>query len=82
MSFLAILETLNFEFWYIWHLVNLGFKSCSNLLESKFRTYRIDKNNIFGLFEFAKIWFHVKFSSLKIIKFQQSQVLTSHFESF
>ena len=49
---------------------------------SKLLISKIAKKDIFGLFEFAKIWFHVKFSSLKIIKFQQSQVLTSHFESF
>ena len=52
---LQILETLNFEL-----LVNLGLESCSNLLKSKFRTSEVGKNNIFGAFEFAKIWFHVK----------------------
>ena len=55
MSFLAILETLNFEF-----LVNLGLESCSNLLKSKFRTSKIAKNDSFGLYELTKIWFHVK----------------------
>ena len=55
MSFLAISETLNFEF-----LVNLGLESYSNLLKSKFRTSKIGKNDIFGQFEIAKIGFHVK----------------------
>ena len=35
-------------------------ESCSDLLKLKFRTSRISKNNIFGPFEFAKMWFHVK----------------------
>ena len=48
----------------LWNLVNLGLESCSNLLKSKFRTYKIGRNDIFGLFEFAKIGFHVK-SELK-----------------
>ena len=48
MSFLAFFETLNFEF-----LVNLGLEWCSNLLKSKFRTFKIVKINIFGTFEFA-----------------------------
>ena len=60
MSFLAILETLNFEF-----LVNLGLECCLNLLNSKLRTSEIAKNDIFGPFEFAKIEFHVK-SELKL----------------
>ena len=50
MSFLANLETLNFEF-----LVNLGLESCSNLLKSKLRTSKIATNDIFGLIEIAKI---------------------------
>ena len=55
LSFLPILETLNFDF-----LVNLALGSCSNSLKSKFRTFKIAKNDIFGPFEFAKIVFHVK----------------------
>ena len=35
------------------------------------------KNDIFGQFEFTKIWFHVNLSGSKIIKFQQSQALSS-----
>ena len=35
-------------------LVNLGLESCSNLLKSKFRTFKIAKKDIFGPFEFAK----------------------------
>ena len=44
----------------LWILVNLGLECCSNLLKSKFRTSTIVKINIFGSFEFTKIWFHVK----------------------
>ena len=43
-----------------WVLVNLGLESSSNLLKHKFRPFKIVKINIFGLFEFAKIGFHVK----------------------
>ena len=50
MSFLAISETLNIEFW-----VNFGLENCSTLLKSKLRTSEIAKNDIFGLFEFTKI---------------------------
>ena len=75
MSFLAFLDTLNFEF-----LVNLGLESCSNSLKSNFRTSTTGKNDIFGPFEFAN--FTKKPSDGRIIKFQQSQALTSHFESF
>ena len=55
MSYLAILDTLNFEF-----LVNLGLESCSNLQKSKFRTPKIVKNDILGPFDYIKILFHVK----------------------
>ena len=41
-------------------VVDLGLESGSNLLKSKFRTSKIAKNDIFGLFEFAKIQFYVK----------------------
>ena len=44
----------------IWILVKLGLESCSKLLKSKFRTFKIAKNDIFGPFEFANIWFHIK----------------------
>ena len=37
----------------IWILLNLGLESCSNLLNSKFRTSKIAKNDIFGSFEFT-----------------------------
>ena len=45
----------------LWNLVNFGLESCSNLLKSKYRTSNIAKINIFGPFEFTKIWFHVKY---------------------
>ena len=44
----------------LWILVNLGLESCSNLLKSKFRTSKIVKIKIFGLFEFPKMWFRIK----------------------
>ena len=45
MSFLAILETQNFEFWEIWDL---------KVAQIKPRTSKIAKNDIFEPFEFAK----------------------------
>ena len=52
MLFFAILETQNFEFWLI-----LRLEKGSNLLKSKFKTYKMGKNNIFGLFEKPKFDF-------------------------
>ena len=63
-------------------LKNLGPENWSNLLKSKFRTSKIGKNNIFGLFEFTKIGFHAKSEWQQNYQIQQSQALTSHFESF
>ena len=63
-------------------MVNLGLESGSNLLKSKLRISKIAKNDIFGLFEFVKIDFSQNQRGGKIIYFQQSQALTSHFESF
>jgi len=60
-----------FWFWYIW----ATFKS-PIYQNSKFRVSKIAKNDIFGLSEFAKIWFHIRG---EMIKFQRSQALTSHF---
>ena len=54
-------------------LVNLRLDSCSKLLKSKFKTFKIARNDIFGPFEFAKIWFHAKSEWQKMIKFKQSQ---------
>ena len=56
MSFLAFLNRDS----ELWNLANLALENCSNLLKSKFRTSKIVKNDIFGPFEFAKIWFHAK----------------------
>ena len=52
----GILKTQNFEF-----LVNLGLESCLNLLKSISTTSKIAKNDIFGLFDVAKIGFYVRF---------------------
>ena len=50
----------NFRGSEFWFLVNLSNFQVPNLPNSKFRVSKIAKNNIFGLFEFAKTWFHVK----------------------
>ena len=57
MSFLAILETLNFELWYFgtWKLLKLTKNQNAEPPESK-----IAKSDISGQFEFTKIGFHVK----------------------
>ena len=60
----------------------MGLESCSNLLKSKFRTFRIAKNDIYGPFNSPKLDFTQNWSGGKIIKYQQNQALTSHFESF
>ena len=65
---------------------NVIFGNFSNFRDSELwifgKTSKIAKNDIFGPFEFAKIWFHVKSERRLMIKSQQSQALTSHFESF
>ena len=77
MSFLAILETLNFEV-----LVNLGLESCPNLLNSKLRPSEMAKMTFLDRLNSLKCDFTKNLSGGKIIKFQQSQALTSHLESF
>ena len=54
MSFLAILETHNFEFgkFRIWKLLKFT--------ENKNSETKIDKHCNFGLFELTDTWFHVK----------------------
>ena len=55
MSFLAILEVLNFDFSQFQQLSSPKFTK-----NSKFGVSKIAKNYIFGLTEFPKIGFHVK----------------------
>ena len=55
MSFLPFLEILNFDFSKIW----ATFKS-QIYQNSKFWVSEIAKNDNFGQFEFAKMWFHAK----------------------
>ena len=55
MSFLAILEILNFDFSKLEQFFKYQIYQ-----NSKFWVSKIAKNDIFGLFEFAKVWFHVK----------------------
>ena len=71
----------NFRDSELWIWENLGFESCSNVLKIKIHTSKMAKNDIFGPFEFAEIWFHVKSDGGKVIKLHQSQALTSHFQS-
>ena len=73
----------NFRDSELWTLVNLGLESCSNWQKLKFRVSKIAKNDIFGPSEITKIGiFTQNRIGSKIIKFQQSQALTSHFENF
>ena len=76
MSFLAIWKVLNFDC--------SKFEQLSSPKFTKFQSSesKIAKKDIFGLFEFAKIWFYTNWSGGEINKFPQSQALTSHFESF
>ena len=55
MLILTILEILNFDFSKFKQLSSPKFTK-----NSKFRGSEIAKNDIFGLFEFTKIGFHVK----------------------
>ena len=50
----------NFRDFELWILVNLGLERCSHLLKIKIQNLWNCQNNIFGLFEFAKTWFHAK----------------------
>ena len=50
--------------------------------KSKFRTFKSGKNDISYLFEFTKIWFHVKSEWQANLKISHHAFLTSHFESF
>ena len=54
MSFLAILEVLNFDFSKFEHFSNAKFTKIQGSVS------RIAKNNIYGPFEFANIWLNVK----------------------
>ena len=51
------------------------------LRQIKFGLIQIAKNDTLWPFEITKLWFHV-LSGGEMIKFQQNQTLTSHFESF
>ena len=55
MSFLAILEVLNFDFSQFQQLSSPKFTK-----NSKFTVSKITKTDLFGPFEFAKICFDVK----------------------
>ena len=54
VSFFAILEVLNFDFSQFEQLSSPKFTNIQNAEPLKL------PKNIFGLFEIAKIWFHVK----------------------
>ena len=70
MSLSAILEVLNFDFSKFEQLSSPKFTK-----KLKFGVSKMAKNDIFGPSEFAN-------SIGKIIKFQQIQALTSHYENF
>ena len=72
----------NFRDTETWNLVNLLIESCSILLKSKFRTSYIAKITFSGRLNSPKFDFTSNLSGGKMIKFQQSQALTSHFQSF
>ena len=72
----------NFRDSELWILVNLGLKSYSNFVKLKFRTSKIVKIKFFDSLNSLKFDFTSNLSGGKLIKFQQSQALTSHFESF
>ena len=55
MTFLAFSEGLNFDFSKFEQLSSPKFTK-----SSKLRVSKIAKNDIFGLFKFAKIVFHIK----------------------
>ena len=55
MLFLAILEVLNFDFSKFEQISNTKFTKIQSL-----EFLQLPKKDIFGLFEIAKIWFHVK----------------------
>ena len=69
----------NFRDSEVWILVNLGLESCSNILETKIQTLKNCQKR-----DFLTVWIRQNLISCygKIIKLQQSQALTSHFESF
>ena len=62
--------------------LNFGLESCSNWQKSKFLTSKIAKMTFLDCLNSPKFDFIQNLSGGKIIKFQQSQALTSHFESF
>ena len=77
MSFLAILEIMNFDFGQIEQLLN---PKITKIQSSE--SLKLPKNDILDRLYSPKFDFMSNWNSGKIIKFQQSQTLTSHFESF
>ena len=77
MPFFTILGTLNFEFLYIWAIeIAEIYKNLNS------EPLKLEKKTIFELPNLWKLISRKSLSSSKIIKFQQSEALTSHFESF
>ena len=72
----------NFRDSELWILVIFGLKSCSNLLKSKFSTFKIAKRKFLDCLNSSKFDFMQNQIGGKIIKFQQSWAFNSHFESF
>ena len=77
MSFLAILEVLNFDFSQFEQLSSPKFTKIQS-----FESLKLPKMTFLHRSNALKFDFTQNRSGGKIIKFQQSQALTSHFESF
>ena len=78
MSFLAILKVLNFDFIKFEQLSSAKFIK----IQSSESLNKIAKNYIFEHLILPKLDFMQNLSAGKMIKHQQSQALTSHFELF
>ena len=77
MSFLALLEVVNFDFSNFEQFFNSKFTQFQNS-----ESLKLVKMTFLDCFNSPKLDFTYNLSDGKIIKFQQSQALTSHFESF
>ena len=77
MSFLAILEVLNFDLSNFEQLSSPKFTKIQSL-----ESLNLSKMTSLERLNSPKLDFTQNLSGGKMIKFQQSQALTSHFESF
>ena len=77
MAFFTTSETLNFKIWSIWDLTEAQI-----YLKYNSEPLKLSKMTILRRLNLPKFDLTPNMSDGKIIKFQQSQALTSHFESF